>query len=170
VVNEEHLARILSLLRISYSHLILDLSKSLTPIDLAGLRHSDHVLLVGQLELASLRNVVRLLLALSQEAELADRVRVVMNRVGSDYAEGDISLKKAEETIGKPIFWQVPNDSKAVRQARVDGLAWIQAAPKCRAQQSVLALAQALNGKAVSAPPPAANAGGSGLFRRLIGR
>lgn len=166
VVRDEHLARILNLLKISYSHLVLDLSKSLTPTDLAALRLSDHILLVGQLELASLRNVVRILMALSQEPELADKVRIVMNRVGSDYAEGDISLKKAEETIGKPIFWQIPNDSKSMLQARVDGVPLIQHAPKCKAQQSIVALAQALNGKAPTTPESA----GSGFLRRLIGR
>jgi len=166
VVRDEHLARILNLLKISYSHLVLDLSKSLTPTDLAALRLSDHILLVGQLELASLRNVVRILMALSQEPELADKVRIVMNRVGSDYAEGDISLKKAEETIGKPIFWQIPNDSKSMLQARVDGVPLIQHAPKCKAQQSIVALAQALNGKAPAMP----EAAGSGFLRRLIGR
>lgn len=166
VVRDEHLARIINLLRISYSHLVLDLSKSLSATDLAALRLSDHILLVGQLELASLRNVVRILMALSQEAELADKVRIVMNRVGSDFAEGDISLKRAEETIGKPIFWQIPNDSKAMLQARVDGMPLVQHAPKCRAQQSIVALAQALSGKTPTSP----EAQGSGFLRRLIGR
>ena len=51
--------------------------------------------------------------------------------------EGDISLKKAEEMIGKPIFWQVPNDAKAVIGPRAPGEPLVQHAPKCRAQQSI---------------------------------
>jgi pilus assembly protein CpaE len=168
VVHEDHIIRILNLLRISYSHLVLDLSKALVPIDLAGLRLADHVLLVAQLELASLRNVVRILMALGQEEGLSEKVRIVMNRVGADYAEGDISLKKAEETIGKPIFWQVPNDAKPMLGARVAGMPLIQHAPRSRVQQSIAGLAQALFGKTQS-PPPTSTRSSAGLLGRLVG-
>ncbi len=100
----------IGLLRASYSHLVFDLSKRFTPTDMTALRMADVILLVAQLELTSLRNVVRMLLTLEQEEGLGDKINVVVNRVGSE--DGDITLKKAEETIGKPIFWQVPNDSK----------------------------------------------------------
>ena len=45
-------------------------------------------------------------------------LRVVLNRVGSDFTEGDISLEKAEETINRPIYWQIPNDFKALIGSR----------------------------------------------------
>jgi len=144
VVHEDHLSRIINLLRVSYTHLVLDLSKALMPTDLAALRLADHILLVTQLELASLRNVVRILMALSVDEAVNEKIRIVVNRVGSDYQEGDISLRKAEETIGRPIFWQVPNDAKAMLGARCEGVSLLQHAPKCKAQQSLAGLAQAL--------------------------
>ena len=49
---------------------------------------------------------------------LAPRCKIVLNRVGS---ECDISLKKAEETIGKPIYWQMPNDPKSMMESRNQG-------------------------------------------------
>ena len=49
-----------------------------------ALRMADVILLVAQLELTSLRNVVRMLHTLGSEEGLADKVRVVINRVGSD--------------------------------------------------------------------------------------
>ena len=49
--------------------------------------------------------------------------------------------------IGKPIFWQMPNDPKSVIGARVAGEPLIQHAPKSRVQQSIYGLAQALYGK-----------------------
>ena len=61
LIREEHLQRVIGLLRASYTHLILDLSKSFTPTDLTALRMADVILLVAQLELTSLRNVVRML-------------------------------------------------------------------------------------------------------------
>jgi pilus assembly protein CpaE len=144
MVHEDHLSRILNLLKICYTHLVLDLSKAMMPTDLAALRLADHILLVTQLELASLRNVVRILMALSVDDSINEKIRVVVNRVGSDYQEGDISLKRAEENIGRPIYWQIPNDAKAMLGARAEGLSLLQHAPKCRAQQSITGLAQTL--------------------------
>src|SRR5947209_8320904 len=105
LIHEEHLQRVIGLLRASYSHLFLDLSKRFTPTDMTAMHMADVILVVAQLELSSLRNIVRMLMTLGANENLADKVKVVINRVGS---EGDIPLKKAEETIGKPIFWQVP--------------------------------------------------------------
>jgi len=146
-IGEGHVERILNLLKISYSHLILDLSKALLPTDLMSLRMSNLILLVAQLELSSLRNVVRLIHSLSMEGDLGDRIRVVVNRAGSEITDDGITVKKAEEVIGKPIFWQVPNDSKPMLGSRVAGQPLIKFAPKSRAHQSLLGLAQALTGK-----------------------
>src|SRR6516165_2411775 len=60
LIREEHMQRVIGLLRASYTHLILDLSKSFSPIDVTALRMSDKILLVAQLDLTSLRNVVRM--------------------------------------------------------------------------------------------------------------
>jgi pilus assembly protein CpaE len=167
LVHEQHVERILNLLKISYTHLVLDLSKALLPTDLMALRMADMILLVAQLELASLRNVVRLIHTLGGE-DMADKVRVVVNRQGADSVEEGISLKKAEEVIGKPIFWQVPNDTKSVIGARVAGQPLVKYAPRSRVQQSIQGLAQALYGKPVSAPADAkgSKGGGWGLFGR----
>jgi len=146
LIHEGHVERILNLLKISYTHLVLDLSKSLSPNDLMGLRMADLILLVGQLELSSLRNIVRLVHCLGGEENLAEKVRVVINKQGSDAVEEGIGLKKAEEVIGKPIFWQVPNDPKSVIGARVAGAPLVRHAPKCRVQQSIQGLAHALYG------------------------
>jgi pilus assembly protein CpaE len=112
---------------------------------------SDTILLVAQLELTSLRNVVRMLLTLGADEAIANKVKVVLNRVGADT---DISLKKAEETIGKPIYWQVPNDPRALAEARNAGVPLLQHAPKSKAQQSIAGLTQALCGKSDPAVAP----------------
>lgn len=147
LIHEDHLQRLLNLLRATYTHLLLDLSKGLTPTDLTALRMADTILLMAQLELSSLRNVVRMLLTLGTEEGLSDKVKVIMNRVGSDFMEGDISLAKAEETIGKPIFWQIPNDSKAMIGSRNAGVPLIQHAPKSKVQLALSGLAAAMDGK-----------------------
>lgn len=147
LIHEAHVERVLNLLKISYSHLVLDLSKSLLPTDLMALRMADVILLVAQLELSSLRNVVRMTHYLSLEEGLADKVKVVLNRVGAETVEEGIGLKKAEEVIGRPIFWQVPHDPKAVIAARVAGAPLIRHSPKCRAQQAIGGLVQGICGR-----------------------
>ncbi|MGL6073133.1 MAG: AAA family ATPase [Fimbriiglobus sp.] len=147
VIHEGHVERVLNLLKISYTHLIVDLSKCLLPTDLMALRMADTVLLTAQLELSSLRNVVRLIHCMTGEEGMAEKLRVVLNRVGSEAVEEGISLKKAEEVIGKPIFWQVPNDSKSMIAARVAGAPLVHHNPKSRAQLAIQGLAQALSGK-----------------------
>jgi pilus assembly protein CpaE len=152
LIHEAHVERILNLLKISYTHLVLDLSKALLPTDLMALRMADVILLVAQLELSSLRNVVRVIHCMSQtEDNLAGKIHVVVNRVGAEAVEEGISLKKAEDVIGKPIFWQVPNDAKAMIAARVAGQPLVKHNPKSRAQQSIAGMAQTLCGKPVAA-------------------
>ncbi len=144
LIREEHLQRVIGLLRASFSHLILDCSKSFQATDVTALQMADVILLVAQLELSSLRNVVRMMLALGNDPALVEKVKVVLNRVGSDT---DISLSKAEETIGKPIYWQVPNDAYAVTESRNAGVPLIQHAPKSKVQQSIASLANAVCGR-----------------------
>jgi pilus assembly protein CpaE len=151
LIHEDHLQRVIGLLRASYTHLVFDLSKRWTPTDLMAMRMSDIVLLVAQLELTSLRNVVRMLHTLGNEEAVADKVRVVINRVGSE--DGEITLKKAEETIGRPIFWQIPNDYKSMLGARNAGVPLLTYAPKSKTQASLSQLANTLCGKAAAEPP-----------------
>ena len=100
--------------------MLLDLSKSFSPTDVTALRMADVILVIAQLELSSLRNVVRMMLTLGNDPELAHKVQIVLNRVGM---ESDITVKKAEETMGKPIFWQMPNDAKSMCESRNHGIA-----------------------------------------------
>jgi pilus assembly protein CpaE len=150
LIHEEHLGRVIGLLRASYSHLIFDLSKRFTTADLTAMRMSDVVLLVAQLELTSLRNVVRMLHTMEKEDGLGEKVKVVMNRVGAD--DSEITLEKAQETIGKPIYWQVPNDFKAMLGARNAGVPLLVHAPKSRVHQSIWALCNAVCGKTPAEP------------------
>src|SRR5262249_21652551 len=129
LIHEDHLTRVIGLLRASYTHLVIDLSKRLTPTDLAALRMADVIFLVAQLELSSLRNAVRIMMTLGSEEGIGDKIKIVFNRVGCDFYDGAISLSKAEETLGKPAFWQLPNDAKPMMGSRNAGIPLVQFAP-----------------------------------------
>jgi pilus assembly protein CpaE len=108
-------------------------------------------LLVAQLELTSLRNIVRMMHTMEKEEGLGDKLKVVMNCAGND--NGDITLEKAQETIGKPIFWQIPSDTKAMLGARNAGVPLMTHAPKSKAHTSIVGLANILCGKASADAP-----------------
>lgn len=145
LIQDEHLERVLGLLRATYTHVVLDLSKSFRPTDLTAMKLADVILMVAQLELSSIRNVVRLFLSINNVEGMSERVKVILNRVGAD--EQEITLKKAEETFGQPIFWQIPNDSKNVLGSRNAGVPLIQFAPRSKSATSLVGLAQALDGR-----------------------
>lgn len=150
LIHEDHLQRVIGLLRASYTHLIFDLSKRFTPTDMTAMRMSDVVLLIAQLELTSLRNVVRMLHTLGNEEGVAEKIRVVINRIGSE--DSDITLQKAEETIGQQVYWQIPNDYKAMMGARNAGLPLLTHAPKSKAHTSLMQMSNDLCGKTIQEP------------------
>jgi pilus assembly protein CpaE len=162
LIHEEHLQRVINLLRATHSHIILDLSKSFRPTDFAGLRAADVILMVAQLELSSIRNVYRLLQTMNNVEGLGSKIKVLLNRVGSD--DQQVTEKRAEEAIGRPIFWKIPNDSKAMLGSRNSGAPLVEFAPKSKVWQSIKDLAAALSGRSAPAAPTAPSSGG--WFRR----
>ena len=76
---------------------------------------------------------------------LKDKVQVVVNRVGLD--NGHISLKKAKETIGRDIYWRLPNDYRVMVEMRNNGVPLIEQAPRAGITQSIVTLAEELSGQ-----------------------
>jgi len=144
LITPEDLQRVIGLMKATFSHLVIDLSKGYTPNDQVALQMAHHILLVSQLDLPCLRNVVRLLTSFKENKELADKIKVVVNRAGLE--SGAITMKKAQETIGREIFWQVPNDYRTMVEVRNNGVPLTEAAPKAAVTQSMLGLAEALSG------------------------
>ncbi len=145
LIHEEHLQRLLALLRTGHTHIIVDLSKSFRPTDFTALQMADIILLVAQLELTSIRNCVRLLQSMGNVEGLSEKIYLLMNRVGAD--DQDISIQRAEETISRRVFFVIPNDSKAMLSSRNVGKPLIQFAPKSKACQAFIQLANVLSGK-----------------------
>lgn len=152
LIHEEHVLRLLSLMRSTFSHVIVDLSKSFRPTDVAAMRIADIILLTGQLELSSIHNITRLLPTFKAVEGLYEKIRIIINRVGTE--DQMISKHKAEEFMGTNIFWQVANDSKSMMGARNEGKPLIQFAPKSKACLDLMELARVLTTGVGSELPP----------------
>jgi pilus assembly protein CpaE len=144
-ITTDELNRVLGLLKASFTHVIVDTSKGFNELDMHVLAVADQVLLVTQLDLPCLRNVVRLMMSFKETNKFDEKVKIVVNRVG--YETGQISLRKAQETIGRDIFWQIPNDYRVMVEVRNNGVPLLQQAPKAAITQSINQLALAVSGK-----------------------
>jgi pilus assembly protein CpaE len=143
LITPDDLQRVIGLLKATFTHLVLDLSKSYSAIDLIALEMANHILLVTQLDLPCLRNVVRLMMSFGEMEGISEKVKIVVNRAG--LGDSQITLKKAEETIGKEIFWQLPNDYRTMVDVRNNGVPLIEQAPKAAITQSIVALSEAVS-------------------------
>lgn len=141
-ITEDDMQRVFGLLKATFTHMIIDLSKSYSRLDMLAMQVSDHVLLVTQLDLPCLRNVVRLNTSLNEHSAIKDKVKIVVNRVGLE--SGQITLKKAQETLGKEIFAQLPNDYRTMSEVRNNGVPLVEQAPRAAITQAVLKLAAEL--------------------------
>ncbi|ODA28383.1 response regulator [Planctopirus hydrillae] len=141
-ISPEVLRRVIALLKATFTHLVVDISKSYGPSDLAALEVADMILLTTQLDLPSLRNTVRLLQFFSNHEGLSEKTRIVVNRIGLE--DSQISLTKALETLGREVFAQIPNDYAVMVEARNNGVPLIIQSPKSRLTKSFIQLAQQL--------------------------
>ncbi|MCA9083499.1 MAG: pilus assembly protein CpaE [Planctomycetaceae bacterium] len=143
LIRPDDLRRILALLKATFSHLIIDVSKSFGPLDMSAMEVSDKILLITQLDLTCLRNVVRVIQFLDQYNGLDKKVEIIVNRMGLE--DTDISLNKALETIGREVFWQLPNDYATMVGSRNNGVPLVQFAPKARLTRSIHDLTKRLS-------------------------
>lgn len=142
-ITADQLRRVLTLLKATFTHLVIDTTKQFGSLDMAAIELADVVLLVTQLDLPCLRNIVRLIQYFEHREGLMDKVKIVVDRAGMEDAQ--ISLNKAIETIGRPIFWQVPNEYLAMVESRNNGVPLNIQSPRARVTKSIEQLAAALD-------------------------
>lgn len=144
LITPAELERVLNLVRSSFDHLIIDLSKSYNELDLTALDAADDILLVTQLDLPCLRNTVRMLASMEEFDGLRSKIKVVVNRVGLQ--SGQISLKKAQESIRDDIYWQIPNDYSTMVEVRNNGVPLLEQAPKAAITHAIKTMTEDLLG------------------------
>ncbi len=165
LITPDDLRRVLGLLKATFTHLIVDLSKSYSAVDMVALEAANHILLVTQLDLPCLRNVVRLMMSFGQMEAIKDKIKIVVNRVGLD---NKIGMKKAEETIGREIFAQLPNDYRVMVEVRNNGVPLIEQAPKAPITLAMMQLAESLGApKKAAEETDEAKAGNKGRWLNL---
>ena len=161
-VDPDALGRLLGLLKAVFSTVAIDTSKGLQSSDFVAYEMSDIILIVIQLDLNCVRNTGRLIRMFRQCEGMSDRLRIVVNRMGSN--DDEISIKKAEETFKLPISWQIPNATKLFQTSRIQGVPIAEVAKGSRPHQVFLEMARSL----WPVPEDSAEKPRKGLFAALF--
>lgn len=128
MAKSEIMERLLLVMQRTFDYIIIDGGQSLDNISLKILGMSDIVLLVSILNLPCLTNANKILKTFRDLGfPLEKNIKVIVNRF---LKRSDISIKDAEISIEKEIFWTVPNDYKTTVTALNSGKALAQFAPK----------------------------------------
>lgn len=133
-LSKQHMAtpaimeRLLIVMRRMFDYVIVDGGQSLGDISLKILGLSDTVLLISILSLPCLSNTNKLLRTFHDLGFPPDEnIRIIVNRY---LKKSDISVKDAEISLEKEIFWTIPNDYQTTVTATNRGKALAQFAPR----------------------------------------
>jgi pilus assembly protein CpaE len=142
--------RLLTVLKRAFDFTIIDSGQPVGDPHLKVLAMADTVFLTTVLTFPCLANTKKLLEsfgALGYPAKEA--VKVVVNRY---IKSAELSLKDAEESIKKQIFWTVPNDYASTMAAINRGTALSKTAPDAAITKNLMELAGVLTGEQAEAP------------------
>jgi pilus assembly protein CpaE len=149
-ISEESIKHVIDLMKESFTHLIIDVSKSYNELDKIAMEAANRVLLITQLDLPCLRNSVRMLMNFDESDAVKDKVDIVVNRTG--FEAGQISLRKAKETLNREIYFQIPNDFRTMVDGRNNGVPLITQSPKAGITQAFRRLVDQLSQKVSESP------------------
>ena len=120
--------RLLMVMRRMFDYVIVDGGQSLGDISLKIMELSDTVLLISVLSLPCLSNTNKLLKTFSDLGyPREESIKIVISRY---LKKSDISIKDAEISLEKKIFWTIPNDYQTTVTATNRGKALSQFAPR----------------------------------------
>lgn len=120
-IDAENLLQLIELARKEYDYVILDLPSNLTNWTLKVLAQAQSVLMVVELNLASLRQAKRRLDLFRNLGLDPNLVSIVVNRVGKKLF-GGIRLSDAENALGKPVFASISLDQQTLESAQDQGV------------------------------------------------
>lgn len=105
-VRPEGVDVVLDLIRGRFDHVIVDCPAAFSDVTLTALDHADEVVLVGSLDVPSVKNLKLGLHTLERLGIHRDRIHIVLNRAGSSVG---LRLGEVEKVIGTTIDVPIPS-------------------------------------------------------------
>jgi pilus assembly protein CpaE len=112
----EHLLQLLSR---TYDYIVIDAGLVTGPLAEVAVCIADTIYLVGNPDVASIRNTHRVVDRIAQLGADKDRVRILLNRTSEHH---QIAPKQIETALGRPIYMSFPSDYGAVSAALNSGV------------------------------------------------
>ena len=99
--------KIINSLKHIFSYIVIDTASVINETSVSIINNSDLILLIGMLNLASIRNLQKCRELFDNMGYKNDKIKLIINR----YIENsEISAKDIEKTVGKEIFQKIPNN------------------------------------------------------------
>ena len=144
-IDEKRLKHLIGLAHKYYEHLVVDLPRLIDPVFNLVLEQANHIIVVMQQELSSVRDAQRMIQIMTNDLGLpVDRIIPVLNRFERNNTFG---LGDVERVLALKSIIIVPNDFKNLSMASNLGVPIAEHAPKSPATQSIQKLAKTLGGK-----------------------
>lgn len=138
----EILESILLLMKKLFEYVVIDLGKILDVNSLKIIEMSDDLLMISVQSISCLCNSNDLLRSITSKSSLPeDRIKILINRY---MKKSEISLKDAERSINKKIFWTIPNNYRATFSAINQGKPLSEVASKSKITKNFRQLADNL--------------------------
>jgi pilus assembly protein CpaE len=107
------------LLAKEYEYILVDAGSQINACSISALYTADHMFLVANPDVPSVRNAQRLLDRVRQLGACGERVRFLLNRAAEPFP---IPPKQIENAVGHPIHHTFPSDYKTVSTALNSGV------------------------------------------------
>jgi pilus assembly protein CpaE len=146
-IDATRFSRVLDLLKESYSRIIVDLPRQIDELSADVYERADHILMVTQQEIASVRDAARLRKLILTELDVpAERISVVINRYDKSSA---VELKDIARSMGvdKESFILVPNSYKSVAESINIGVPMLDHARNSSVTKAIMAARNQIEGR-----------------------
>lgn len=143
-IDPRAIKSMMSLLKMNYNQIVIDLPRLIDPVSTMILEQADHITIVIQQSLAQYRDGRRLIHIINKDLEIPlDKINVVINRYDSKN-----SLKKSDmiELLGHDKVFTVCNDFNRVATASNLGEPMCQSSPKSKIAKDIIKLSIFLGG------------------------
>ena len=103
----EHITKLLTMLKKTFSYIVVDAESSFDAKNIAALTESDLIFLVTIANLPALRNAQRCLELFERLGFDSSKTQILINR----YMENDeISIEDIESVMNRKVYWKIPNN------------------------------------------------------------
>lgn len=103
----EHITKLFSMLKKTFSYIVVDAESSFDAKNIAALTESDLIFLVTIANLPALRNAQRCLELFERLGFDKNKTQILLNR----YMENDeVSIDDIENVLERKVYWKIPNN------------------------------------------------------------